>query len=82
MNNIKSILSLLALSFFCLAIIGCKSKEERAMEVFEKAMDEGMREYEKTMDEGMQEFEKQMKKLEQELEDIDIPDFDIPDFNL
>ena len=77
MKNIKSIPSFLILSFFCLVIIGCKSKEERAMEAFEKAMDEGMQEYKKGMQEGMQEFEKQMEKLEQELEDIDIPDFNL-----
>ena len=65
MKNIKSILSFLILSFFCLVIIGCKSKEERAMEVFEKAMDEGMREYEKQMDK----YDKEMEKLEREMKD-------------
>ena len=65
MKNIKSILSFLILSFFCLVIIGCKSKEERAMEAFEKAMDEGMREYEKQMDK----YDKEMEKLEREMKD-------------
>ena len=76
MKNIKSILSFLILSFFCLVVIGCKSKEERAMEAFEKAMDEGMREYKKTMES----FNDIYKKLSiSDMVKIDYIDMRIPE---
>ena len=63
MNNLKSIFSLIILTFLCLTITACKSPQQRAVDSYEKTFDRQMKKAEKETDRLMQKYEKEADRM-------------------